>query len=599
MNEGKWSTRIHGHALDGYDVFLSYRAEDQVVRRLHSRLQNLKVFEEIGGRLESRNLRVFWDPADVRSVCEWDQRTIVSAKALCTSAVVVLVMSLDTFDASTLARLKDMQMDHALLEHDVALELWDNARVQRIVPLYVGESKREYNDLPNVVVEPIKRQAIHILHEAGLCNLPPCHLTKLSEVPSLSHGRTAKQTLEVVSKAFDSFAIQDTEESVDDVAGHIYHAVEEQAHLVSRKQVYERCKQQIFECLASPNIIGTHGSPICTSEGPNVEDGNFDHEVWVTYTVGDVPTFREVLRGWLNGFMSSGKPAPTWTFCHLVLLSFLRDPKTKLVEGEMAVTALWKRWCTESEDQVKFVTMFDSYVKCGWIKSTRFQGWGCRPMQDHPEHLPPSLTVIKHLVPELLRKDTASQRRWQGVVEHWQQAPPTDHTKGDALNSAEEFLAEVLAQQRSAIAGLRGILKNGCHTVFLQLPNLLGCLWWQWLASEPTILDRQSATGARAGLRAPPTSFLRQGRHGYGIRLLASSRGTIMPGSHHWDAQVVANVVATLRRIAALPNYMLHADGPLSIVEDENFPIFQGTPARRYGCGCEALGQGCWVWRCG
>ena len=184
-----------------YDVFLSYRVkpDKELAERLYCHLTDQVVYEEVGGELRGRRLRVFWDKRYID--CWSDAGAPRMEEALCSSLVFVSLLSPQTFaDAARLTR-----GDNVLMEHDMALELSALGRL-RIVPVWVAGAAPDFRDMPDVVVAPVRERAAAYLCEGAraapprrLCQGPSAAPPAAHGVPSIVQGRTLRQTLSAVA----------------------------------------------------------------------------------------------------------------------------------------------------------------------------------------------------------------------------------------------------------------------------------------------------------------------------------------------------------------------------------------------------------------
>lgn len=142
------------HAADGtgcrgwtYDVFFIYRDADSEHAKDLFRLLNSREVEEGGRR---RKLRVYWDKVCMSSQGEEWERGVASADALCSSRVVVVLISratfvngLQSFEGLT----SEAQADDILWQWCLALEI-SGMRTKEascltvVVPVLIGDIKR-------------------------------------------------------------------------------------------------------------------------------------------------------------------------------------------------------------------------------------------------------------------------------------------------------------------------------------------------------------------------------------------------------------------------------------------------------------------------
>ena len=122
-----------------WDVFISYRvdADSNVVKELYWQL----VSTEINVDGETRKLNVFWDKKCLKDGFDWEDGF---AQAICSAAVVVVVMSRGTFkmegkrhDIEALTA--ESTCDNVLLEYALALSLHE-IKGTAIMPLLVGDN---------------------------------------------------------------------------------------------------------------------------------------------------------------------------------------------------------------------------------------------------------------------------------------------------------------------------------------------------------------------------------------------------------------------------------------------------------------------------
>ena len=109
-----------------WDVFLSYRVdadkENPLVEQVYDKLTSVDF-----NKNRNESLKVYWDRKALKTGEDFRQGF---SEALCNSRVVVLVISRHTFNKSDLRQncIKEDGFDNVLLEHEIALELFDLGR---------------------------------------------------------------------------------------------------------------------------------------------------------------------------------------------------------------------------------------------------------------------------------------------------------------------------------------------------------------------------------------------------------------------------------------------------------------------------------------
>ena len=213
-----------------FDVFLSYRVST-----------DKELVRDLCEKLTRKGLRVYLDQKEIKVGTNWKKSF---CKAVLHSKVVVLVVSRGTFRCQHLCKgstggacaqkcrnnLWDVDAengdDNVLLEHDLALELFDLGRVRKIFPLLVGDvmpaqrflddDQTVYTDffkteclnvgahIPGKVLKKMQLEALDIIQEDPYLRykLRSNTLTNhsgLASTPSLKSGRrTARQTLSAI-----------------------------------------------------------------------------------------------------------------------------------------------------------------------------------------------------------------------------------------------------------------------------------------------------------------------------------------------------------------------------------------------------------------
>ena len=134
----KTTSRTKKHGDMEWDIFLSYRvdADAELVKELYWQLRNMTITEN--GK--TRPLRVFWDRECLKDGEKWEEGF---AKAICSSKLVVLVMSRNTFKMegrrhNVEALAEDSPADNVLLEYELGLCL-NELHGTAIMPLFVGD----------------------------------------------------------------------------------------------------------------------------------------------------------------------------------------------------------------------------------------------------------------------------------------------------------------------------------------------------------------------------------------------------------------------------------------------------------------------------
>ena len=572
MNVTKSTSDQEERQRSAYDVFLA--ADQAVAESLCQRLRGFYVFEEVHGHLQGRPLRVYWNTETGGE----GERGKGFQHALCNSSVVVLILSRHTFENT--ARREDGQLSNdVLLQHDVALELWDMGYVNHIIPLYVGDTIIEGGDLPDAVVELIRRGAIARLREAGLHNLPTDSSRRLSNVPSLLEGRTAMQTLSVIPSTFRPLKLEEHENSPDHCAKTIYDAVHALGHFLTGDEVYRHWKHMICESLLSHDLFSVQGMDSLVAKlsmtgaayrldsPPQVDSTSAGHEIWASRSMRDADAFREDVHALLKGFID-GPVTSTWRLCNLVLWGFLVDPET-VIEKEgndenIGSLSWWRALCQTDEGCEEMIAQVDRFVEQGWIRSKKLQQWGYDVARVGHERKPrASCVVIAGTVKERLR-DTVTREMWQKVVEGWR-----DRLVQDCVRDAGTFLEKFVVEQILGMHVMGRLVKTKGYIVFLRVPELLGYMFWQWLGCEQIIPEHKPES-----IEDPPQQ--------HGICLLVSNRGRVLPESKHLNSHIVAAIAATLNRIAALPQSLLDADSwPLSTLDDMDFSTWPCEPFPR------------------
>jgi len=125
-----------------WDTFLSYRvdADAELVKELYWQLRNMTITEH----QKTRPLRVFWDRECLKDGEKWEEGF---AKAICSSRLIVPVMSRNTFKMEKTrqsaghnveALTEDSPADNVLLEYELGLCL-NELQGTAMMPLFVGD----------------------------------------------------------------------------------------------------------------------------------------------------------------------------------------------------------------------------------------------------------------------------------------------------------------------------------------------------------------------------------------------------------------------------------------------------------------------------
>ena len=211
-----------------YDVFLSFRvSSDQLLTKM--------LYEKL--RVANPTLRIFFAPDRLQL---GEAFAANFTKALTQSRVFVCVISRGTFSCehgslcrncnSNVAQLAGDREDSVLVEHDLALELFEMGRVKKIVPLFVGDVTQPHRDLGVLYAnffdsfkpcinwdtvpsdaqksQAVRKRAIHMLQKDSRLR---SHMNSRRDMKTLVHpllregtptlleGRSAKQTIQAIT----------------------------------------------------------------------------------------------------------------------------------------------------------------------------------------------------------------------------------------------------------------------------------------------------------------------------------------------------------------------------------------------------------------
>ncbi len=200
---------MHGNR---WDIFLSYRvrADGELVLRLYDKIKR-----------EDPSLKVFLDQKELKVGEGWESGF---SKAIMNSRMVVFIISRGTFNCihgrecttcpENVAQLEAKgSCDNVILEYDLALELFELGRVQKLVPVLVGAQKEiedlgkiyldffaknnpgiDWNTVPDKVIPHIQSSALSKLEQdpelkTKLCNICLADERLKKNIPSLRMGR--------------------------------------------------------------------------------------------------------------------------------------------------------------------------------------------------------------------------------------------------------------------------------------------------------------------------------------------------------------------------------------------------------------------------
>ena len=161
---GRPSLRLPGDEPE-YDIFLSYRvATDK------------DLVTAIYDKLTAMNLRVFWDKICLADGKNWEEGF---ATGLCGSGIFVPLISRGALKSRFESLHADSDVDNVLLEHRLALELYEFDLITHIYPIYVGDvdNSGKYGDYsrsdasplsPDITVLKLEATAIDHLDRLGL-----------------------------------------------------------------------------------------------------------------------------------------------------------------------------------------------------------------------------------------------------------------------------------------------------------------------------------------------------------------------------------------------------------------------------------------------